>query len=76
MAKMAQRRAEGFAESDRVTATLTWRDSGLQVEGMTILATKDEAADVNGDTVIDVADIATIISIMASKAREQKDMEE
>ena len=61
--------AEGFAESDRVTATLTWCDSGLQAEGMTIVATKSEAADVNNDGIVNVTDIATIISIMASKAQ-------
>ena len=56
--------AEGYAESDRVMAALTWRDSGLQAEGMTIVATKDEAADVNGDGVIDVSDYIGVANII------------
>ena len=68
--------AEGYADSDPVTATIAWGDSGLQVENITIADTRDMKGDVNNDSSVDVADIATIISIMAAKARVQRKIEE
>ena len=43
----------------------------MKAEGLTIAATKDKRGDVNNDGTVDVADIVTIISAMASKSRER-----
>ena len=64
---------EGWQDSDRTTATLVWGDA--EVEGDNVIrlgGAGGGGCDVNGDGMVDVADIATIISEMAARAREQK----
>ncbi|MCR5270073.1 MAG: hypothetical protein K6D91_03525 [Prevotella sp.] len=60
-------KADGYSDSDLTTATLTFSDSGLKAERLTIEATKDNTGDVNRDNTVDVTDILAIISIMAGK---------
>ena len=59
--------AEGYNDSDIVTAILTWGNS--KVEGDNVIHIGANGGDVNQDGDVDVADIATIISIMAGQAR-------
>ncbi len=58
--------AEGHRDSDTVTATITWGDGVMKVDNITVTATNDKKGDVNQDGVVDVADIANVIYIMAS----------
>ncbi len=53
-----------YENSDTVTATLTWSDSGLKVDNMTVESTKDNKGDVNGDGVIDVSDYIGVANII------------
>jgi len=57
--------ADGYADSDVATATLTFGDSGLKAEGLTVEATKDRKGDVNGDGSVNVADVITVCNIVA-----------
>lgn len=57
--------AEGYADSDVVTATLRFGDAGLRGDGITVIATTDIRGDVNQDRAVDVADISAVIAIMA-----------
>lgn len=61
--------APGYDDSDVATATITWRNGKPIMEGFSnvILEDGDPKGDVNEDGTIDVADIATIISLMAGK---------
>ena len=69
--------AEDYADSPRVTATITWRDGRPLFEGFSSVTTDGKAAcDANGDGAVDVADIATIISEMAVQARVQEETTE
>lgn len=61
--------AKGYADSDEVTATVTWGDGTMVVENITVEDTRDMKGDVNNDGTVDVADIASVISIMAANAR-------
>ena len=64
---------EGFADSDAATATIQWGDGRPVFTGFSSVAIDTKgASDVNGDGTVDVADIATIISTMAARARMQK----
>ena len=62
---------EGHYDSDMATATIGWRDGRPVMEGFSSvqLDNSDGSADVNGDGTVDVADIASVISAMASKSR-------
>lgn len=55
--------ADGYADSEVATATLTFGDGGLKTEGLTVEATKDKKGDVNGDGDVNVADIITVFLI-------------
>ena len=59
--------ADGYDDSDVATATITWRNGRPLMEGFSSvsLPNGDPNGDVNEDGTIDVADIATIISLMA-----------
>ena len=65
--------ADGYADSDVATATIGWRNGTPVMEGFSNidLGKANNSCDVNGDGSIDVADIATIISEMAARARKQ-----
>jgi len=64
---------DGFEDSDVATATIRWRDGRPLMEGFSsVEVNMEEASDANGDNVVDVADIATVIDIMAAKARQQQ----
>ena len=54
----------GYTDSDVVYATLTWSDSGLKVDNMTVESTMDSKGDVNGDGVIDVSDYIGVANII------------
>ena len=60
----------GYEDSDVATATIRWRDGHPLFEGFSsVVVNQQEASDTNGDATVDVADIATIISVMAAAAR-------
>ena len=64
----------GYDDSDIATATIRWRDGHPLFEGFSsVVVNQQEASDTNGDTTVDVADIATIIDAMASKSREERE---
>ena len=68
---------EGWQDSDRTTATLIWGDADVEGDNVIRLGGGRGAdCDVNGDGTVDVADIATIISEMAARARKQSELEE
>lgn len=58
-----------FDNSDVATATIGWRNGTPILEGFSSIKLEgiETNGDVNGDGTVDVADIATIISIMAGK---------
>jgi hypothetical protein len=58
---------DGYEDSDVATATISWRNGRPVMEGFSSITLDDGegSGDVNGDGKVDVADIATIISIMA-----------
>lgn len=60
----------GYDNSDVATATITWRNGSPKMEGFSTInmALDEGSGDVNGDNAVDVADIGTIIDIMAAKA--------
>ena len=64
--------ADGYADSDPVTATITWGDGTMTVENITVEATIDKRGDVNRDNKVDVADIASVLSVMAELSRRLK----
>ena len=53
--------AEGFADSDAVTATLHFGDANMKAEGIIVADTKDLRGDMNQDGVVNVADITYIV---------------
>jgi len=59
----------GYANSDIATATIGWRNGTPILEGFSSIKLEgmETNGDVNGDGTVDVADIATIITIMAGK---------
>jgi hypothetical protein len=59
----------GYENSDVATATIRWRNGSPVFQGFTMVDAGDGAkwGDVNIDGVVDVADIANIIDIMAGK---------
>ena len=66
--------AEGYADSDVVTATLRWSDGGLVVDNVTVVATNDvriETGDVNNDGTVGIGDIVAITNIMAGTVQEE-----
>lgn len=66
--------AEGYADSDVVTATLRWSDGGLVVDNVTVVATNDvrnQTGDVNNDGTVGIGDIVAITNIMAGTVQEE-----
>lgn len=58
--------AEGYADSDRVTATISWRDGRPVMEGFSSVRLRmEQAADVNGDSQVGIGDIVAITNNMA-----------
>ena len=58
--------AEGYTDSDRVTATIRWRDGRPVLEGFSSVKLRmEQAADVNGDDAVGIGDIVTITNVMA-----------
>ena len=65
---------DGYDDSDVATATIQWRDGRPQFTGFSSITLDGKAAnDTNGDGIVDVADIATILSEMAAQARRQNE---
>ena len=63
---------EGRYDSDVAVATIGWHNGRPVMEGFSsiMMGEGDGMADVNGDGKVDVADIATVISIMAGQSSE------
>jgi len=63
---------DGYEDSDVATATIGWRNSRPVMEGFSsvTLDTDEHRGDVNGDGIVDVADIATVISVIAAQKSE------
>ena len=63
---------DGYEDSDEAVATIGWRNGQPVMEGFSsvTMEARDGNADVNGDGKVDVADIATIISVMAAQPSE------
>lgn len=59
--------AEGHADSDLVTATLTWSDGIMTGENVEVRGNNFRKGDVNEDGAVDVADISAVITIMAEE---------
>ena len=61
--------AEGYENSDEVTATIGWRDGEFFAEGFTSVIGLSEAVrgDLNGDGVIDVADHVKLSDIIMNQ---------
>ncbi len=59
--------AEGYADSETVTATLTWSNGKLTGENVDIRDGSFRKGDVNEDGTVDVADISAVITIMANE---------
>lgn len=70
--------APGMENSEVATATIGWRNGTPVMEGFADVTMEDDPSkgDVNSDGTIDVADIAKVISLMASKARLQLENDE
>lgn len=69
----AYAKAEGYRDSDVTTATIGWKNGRpVIIRGFSNIDLEEgePICDVNNDGAVDVADIATIISAMASKSRE------
>jgi len=66
-------KCDGYADSDVVSATIGWRNGRPAMMGFSSvkLESNEDATDVNGDGAVDVADIATVISDMAARARKR-----
>jgi hypothetical protein len=62
--------ADGYANSDVATATLTWSDGGLKAEGLTVKETKEKKGDVNGDGLVTAQDASLILQLVAGKIKE------
>ena len=62
-----------YENSDVATATIGWRNGTPILEGFSSIKLEgvETNGDVNGDGTVDVADIATIISIMAGKTTQE-----
>ena len=63
---------DGYEDSDEAVATIGWRNGRPVMEGFSSVTMDggDGNADVNGDGKVDVADIATVISVMAGQQPE------
>ena len=63
---------DGYEDSDVAVATIGWRNGRPVMEGFSNVTMDggDGNADVNGDGKVDVADIATVISVMAGQQPE------
>ena len=62
---------DGWEDSDVAVATIGWRNGRPVMEGFSsITLDEDGNCDVNGDGTVDVADIATVISVMAGQQPE------
>ncbi len=69
--------AIGYEDSDRATATLVWGSGDAEGDNVIrIGGAGSGSCDVNGDGVVDVADISAIISEMAARSRLQEQTEE
>ena len=68
---------EGYIDSNVATATIGWRNGKPVMEGFVNVTLEEDPSkgDVNDDGGVDVADIATIIDIMAAQARQQGGVE-
>jgi hypothetical protein len=62
---------EGWMDSDPATAILAWGDAEIEGDNVIRIGSAAGNCDVNGDGIVDVADVATIIDAMAGKARMQ-----
>lgn len=58
--------ADGYLNSDTVTATIKWGDGTIEAENIAVTSTIDKKGDVNLDGTVDVADISAVITIMAT----------
>lgn len=56
--------AEGYADSDPVTATITWSDGTMKAENIIVEGTRDKLGDVNGDGTVDVSDYIGVANII------------
>ena len=63
---------DGYEDSDVATAIIGWCNGKPVMEGFSSVTLGDDEhrGDVNGDGIVDVADIATVISIIAAKKSE------
>ena len=63
---------DGYDDSDVAVATIGWRNGRPVMEGFSsvTLDTDERRGDVNGDGIVDVADIATVISVIAAQKSE------
>ena len=69
----AYAKAEGYRDSEVATATIGWKNGRpVIIQGFSNVDLEEDEpiCDVNNDGTVDVADIVTIISAMASKSRE------
>ena len=72
----AYAKAEGYRDSEVATATIGWKNGRpVIIQGFSNVSLDEDNpnCDTNLDGTIDVADIATIISAMASKSREERE---
>ena len=58
--------ADGYINSDTVTATLKWNNGKMTGENIDIQDSEYKNGDVNKDGTVDVADISAVITIMAT----------
>lgn len=70
--------ADGMDNSDVATARIGWRNGTPVMEGFESVTLEKDGSkgDVNSDGTVDVADIATIIDIMAASARRLEELGE
>ena len=60
-------KADGYADSETVTGTLTWSNGAMTGENIEVTDTNYANGDVNHDGSVNVADISAVIDIMAGE---------